>query len=69
MNTKTSRRFHRFIISVFLSIIVWLVINSFIFNIDLKQFIIIEVCIAIGELFSIFVKEQLGLIDSNGKPQ
>jgi hypothetical protein len=59
--TKTSKRMHSFLMSVCFSILVWLIISKFLFTIELWQFIIIEIAIAIGQLFSTFVKEKVGI--------
>lgn len=59
--TKTSRRFHSFMISILLSILVWVIVNKYVVPIGLWDFIFIEIIIAISELFSTFVKEKAGL--------
>ena len=66
MNTK---RVHKFVISVMLSFIVWSLINFLVVEISLGHFIIIEICIGIGELFSTFIKEKTGLKDPDKDPE
>jgi hypothetical protein len=62
METLTAaQRLHKFIISILLSFIVWSLVNHLVVEISLLHFIIIEICIGIGELFSTFIKEQTGL--------
>ena len=59
--TKTSIKFHNFIISVLMSILVWAMINQFLISIGLLQFIFIEIIIGISEVITNFVKEKAGL--------
>ena len=59
--TKASKRMHSFLLSVCFSIIVWFIITKFLIPIELWQFIIIEIAIAIGSIFSTFVKEKAGV--------
>jgi len=62
MKTLTAtQRLHKFFISILLSFIVWSLVNYLVVEISLFHFIIIEICIGIGELFSTFIKEQTGL--------
>jgi len=62
METITAtQRVHKFVISILLSFIVWSLVNYLVVEISLWHFIIIEVFIGIGELFSTFIKEQTGL--------
>jgi hypothetical protein len=44
------------------SVLVWLLINNFLVKISLKDFIIIEIVIGFSQVFTIFVKEKLGII-------
>jgi hypothetical protein len=59
--TKTSIRFHNFIISVLMSILIWAIVNQFLISIGLLQFIFIEIIIGISEVIVNFVKEKAGL--------
>jgi hypothetical protein len=59
--SKTERRVHGFIISCLLSLVVWIIINYSLVKISLFHYIIIEISIGIGELFSIFIKEKIGI--------
>lgn len=43
------------------SLIAWLIVNTFIININIFQFIIIEIFMAFMEIFSTFVKVKTGL--------
>lgn len=60
--TKSSRRLHSLLLSVTFSILVWIIVSKYLFPIKLWQFIIIEIVLAIGEVFSTFVKAKLGVI-------
>jgi len=48
---------------------VWSLINFLVVEISLGHFIIIEICIGIGELFSTFIKEKTGLKDPDKDPE
>lgn len=52
---------HSFIVSIIVSLLMWTIIHYFIFPISLKHYIIIEFAMVFGELFSNFVKEQMGV--------
>ena len=43
------------------SLIAWLIVNTFIININIFQFIIIEIFMTFMEIFSTFVKVKTGL--------
>ena len=47
--------------SVLFSILIWCIVTTFVTELSLAHFIIIEICITVGQLFSNFVKEQTGL--------
>lgn len=59
---------HIIIIGLLLSGVVWQIINAFIIPITIGQFILIEVLLAISELFTIFVMNQAKThpTDTNG---
>lgn len=51
------------LMSFLISFIVWTIVDTLLFEITLIQFIILQVIVGIGELFSIFVRKKLGLIN------
>lgn len=54
---------HSIVLSVLMSFIAWTLVNYFIIAITFIEFVIIEILIGIGELFSIFVKKKFGLLN------
>ena len=48
-------------ISILLSILVWIIVDKYVIPIGLWEFIFIEIILAFSELFSTFVKEKAGL--------
>lgn len=64
-----NKRIHNFTFAVLLTFLVWVFVNAFIMEITLKQFVIIEICMATCEVFSNFVKEKMGLISEDQSPK
>ncbi len=56
-----SRKFHSFMLTVGLSLIAWFIVNQFIVEVTLTEFIIIELFMAFMEILSTFVKVKTGL--------
>jgi hypothetical protein len=56
-------KIHSILVSFSISIATWLIIDFVLFKITIVQFIILQVIIGIGELFSIFVRKKFGLIN------
>jgi hypothetical protein len=56
-------RIHRALINVLMSLLVWSIVDYFIIPISFWQFVVIEIFIGIGELFSIFVKDKFGILN------
>ena len=56
-----TKRLHSFMLTVAFSLIAWFIVNIFIIEISIYQFIIIEVFMAFMEIFSTFVKVKTGL--------
>lgn len=54
---------HNIILSVIFSIITWYIVNLYVVQIALKEFIIIEILMAFVQIFSNFVKVKAGLLD------
>lgn len=54
---------HNIILSVIFSIITWYIVNSYVVQIALKEFIIIEILMAFVQIFSNFVRVKTGLLD------
>ena len=58
------KKIHSIAISILLSAVAWTVVDAFLIAITFWQFVIIEIIIGIGELFSIFVKKKFGLLNT-----
>jgi len=56
-----TKRLHSFMLTIGFSLIAWLIVNTFIININIFQFIIIEIFMTFMEIFSTFVKVKTGL--------
>jgi len=56
-------KYHKIIISILMSILIWRIVCITIIEISLFNFILIEIVIAIGEFFTKF-----GLAKAEGKP-
>lgn len=54
---------HNIILSVIFSIITWYIVNLYVVQIALKEFIIIEILMAFVQIFSNFVRVKVGLLD------
>lgn len=61
--SKASRVFHRVLLSISMSALVWILINKFLVPVSFKEYIIIEISIAFGEIISTFIKEKTGVIE------
>lgn len=56
-----ARKFHSWMLTLALTSVAYVVINKFIIEISIIQFIIIEIFMAFMEIFSNFVKVKSGL--------
>lgn len=56
-----TKKLHSFMLTIAFSLFAWFIVNTFIIEISIVQFIIIEVFMAFMELFSTFVKVKTGL--------
>ena len=56
-----TKKLHSFTLTIAFSLLAWIIVNTFIVNINIFQFIIIEVFMAFMEIFSTFVKVKTGL--------
>jgi hypothetical protein len=61
MKRIKQEKVHSWAIATLTVFLVWLVVNNFIFEIPLWQFIIIEICAGIGEIFSTLAKASMGI--------
>ena len=59
--TLSEKKLHGLLISLVMSLIVWIIIAYFLIDIAFWEFIIIEISIAIGQIFTTFIKEKLGI--------
>jgi hypothetical protein len=57
------KRIHNIALSILFSLLVWTIIDIFLIAITFWQFIIIQIAIGIGEVFSTFVKRKFGLFN------
>jgi hypothetical protein len=57
------KRMHSIAISILLSALAWTLVDAFLIAITFWQFVIIEIIIGIGEVFSTFVKRKFGLLN------
>ncbi len=67
--TEKNKSVHRILISISMSVILWGLINAFLVKISIWHFIIIEICIGIGEIFSTFIKGELGILPPANQDQ
>lgn len=57
------RKIHNIALSILFSALVWILVDNFLIAITFWQFVIIEIIIGIGEVFSNFVKKKFGLLN------
>ena len=57
------RKIHNIALSILFSALAWSFVDAFLIAITFWQFVIIEIVIGIGEVFSIFVKKKFNLIN------
>jgi hypothetical protein len=58
---EKNRKFHSFLLTLVFSFLAWVLVNRYVINISIYQFIIIEIFMAFMESFSTFIKEKTGL--------
>lgn len=59
--SKELSKLNSIIISFLMSFIIWYFVSRFLVEIPLKDFIIMEIIIGVGEVFSNFIKLKLGI--------
>jgi hypothetical protein len=57
------KRIHNIALSILFSALVWTIVDTFLIAIAFWQFVIIEIIIGIGEVFSNFVRKKFGLLN------
>ena len=66
---KELHKIYRIVISILISLLVWSLLKIFGINLSIKDFLIIEISLGIGEFFSNFTKVSLGLKPTSNTPE
>lgn len=64
----SEKKLHRLALAFLMSFIVWILITNFLMEISFLNFIIIQIIIGVGEVFTTFIKEKLGISLKKSEP-